>query len=69
MDQGLNFVPTAEKLNRYQIKKDLERLGRDIKLKMYYESELTPAFSESQAYKFPSNWTSIRDAQLELKRN
>ena len=33
LDKGLNFVPTPEKFDRYQIKKDLERLGRDIRLK------------------------------------
>ena len=57
MDKGLNFVPTPEKLDRYQTKKDLERLGRDIKLKMYYKSEPTSAFSENPAFKFLSNWT------------
>ena len=33
LDKGLNFIPTPEKFDRYQIKKDLERLGRDIRLK------------------------------------
>ena len=46
-DKGLNFIPTPEKFVRYQIKKDLERLGRDIKLKMYYKTEPTPVFPEN----------------------
>ena len=29
LDKGLNFIPTPRKLDRYQIKKDLEGLGRD----------------------------------------
>ena len=56
LDKGLNFVPTPEKLDRYQIKKDLERLGRDIILKIDYKTEPTPAFSEKPAFKVPSNW-------------
>ena len=67
LDKGLNFVPTPEKLDRYQIKKDLERLGRDIILKIDYKTEPTPAFSEKPAFKVPSNWPPpIRDVQLEL---
>ena len=57
LDKGLNFFPTPEKLDHYQIKKDLERLGKDIKLKMYYKTEPTPAFPERPAFKVPSNWT------------
>ena len=33
LGKGLNFAPTPEKLDRYQIKKDLERVGREISLK------------------------------------
>ena len=33
LDKELNFVPTPEKLDHYQIKKDLKPLGRDIKWK------------------------------------
>ena len=29
LDKGLNFVPTPEKLDRLQIRNDLEKLGRD----------------------------------------
>ena len=43
-----------------------ERLRRDIKVKMYYQAEPTPAFSEKPAFKVQSNWTSIPDTQLEL---
>ena len=42
LDKGLRFVPTPEKIDRYQIKMILSL--RDIKLKMYYETEPTPAF-------------------------
>ena len=67
LDKGLNFVPTPEKIDCYQIKKDLEHLERDIKLKMYYKTEPTSAFSKKPAFKVPSNWTlPIQDAQLEL---
>ena len=67
LDKGLNFVLTPEKLDHYQIKKDLECLGRNIKLKIYYKCEPTPEISEKPAFKVPPNWTpSIRDAQLEL---
>ena len=45
LDKGLSFVPTPEKLDCYQIKKDLERLERNIKLRMYYKTEPTLAFS------------------------
>ena len=67
MDKGVNFVPVTEKSDHYQIKKDLERLGRDIKLKMYHKNEPTPPFSEKPAFKISSNWIPpIQDAQLEL---
>ena len=58
LDKGLKFVVKPEKLDRYHIKKDLERLGRDIKLKMYYKTKPTPAFSEKPAFQGPSNWAS-----------
>ena len=67
LDKGLNFVPTPEKLDRLQIKNDLEKLGRDIKLRMFYQNDLSPSFSEKPAFKVPSSWTPpIRDVQLEL---
>ena len=67
LDKGLNFVPKPEKLDRYHIKKYFERLWRDIKLKISYKTEPTPALSEKPAFKDASNWTPpIRDAQLEL---
>ena len=43
-----------EKLDRLQIKNDLERLGRDIKLRMYFKDNPTPAFAEKKASKVPS---------------
>ena len=49
--KGLSFVPTPEKLDCYQIIKDLEHLWRDIKLKIYYKTEPTPALSEKPAFK------------------
>ena len=58
LDKGLNFVPTPEKLDRLQIKNDLEklgRLGRDIKLRMFYKNDLSPSFSEKPAFKVPSS--------------
>ena len=36
LDKGLNFVPTLEKLDSLQIKNDLEKLGTDIKLRIFY---------------------------------
>ena len=54
LEKGLSFVPTPEKIDKWQVKKDLEKLGRDIRLKMHY-------------LKVPSSWTSlIRDTQLEM---
>ena len=53
LDKGLSFVAAPEKLDRLQIKNDLEKLGR--------------TFSEKPAFKVPSSWTPpIRDVQLEL---
>ena len=49
------------------MKKDLEKLGWDICLKMHYLDEPTPAFSETPAFKVPSSWTPlISDTQLEM---
>ena len=41
LEKRLNFVPKSEKIDCYQIKKDLERRGRDNKLRMYYKTEPT----------------------------
>ena len=54
VDKGLNFIQTPEKLDRLQIKNDLERLGRDIKLRMYFKANPTPAFAEKPAFKVSS---------------
>ena len=55
LDKVLNLFPTPEKLNRLQIKNDhLERLGKNIKLGMYFKDNSTPAFSEKPAFKVPS---------------
>ena len=67
LEKGLSFVPTPEKIDKRQVKKDLEKLGRDIRLKMHYLDEPTHIFSETPAFKVPSSWTSlIRDTQLEM---
>ena len=62
LEKKLSFVPTPEKIEKWQVKKDLEKLGRDISLKMHYLDGPTPAFSETPAFKVPSSWTPlIRD--------
>ena len=67
LDKGLNIIPTAEKPDRLQIKNDLEKLGREIKLRILYQNDLSPSFSEKPAFKVPSSWTPpIRDVELEL---
>ena len=35
LSKGLSFVPTPERIDRYQLKNDLERFGRNIRLKMF----------------------------------
>ena len=59
LDKELNFVPTPEKLDRLQIKSDPEQLGRDIKLRMYFKDNPTPAFAEKLAFKVRSTWTPL----------
>ena len=49
----LNFVPTPEKLDRFQIKNDLELLGGEVKLKMYFKTEATKEFLEKPAFRVP----------------
>ena len=49
------------------MKKDLEKLGRGIRLKMHYLDEPTTAFSKTPVFKVPSSWTPlIRDTQIEI---
>ena len=55
----MTFVPTPEKIDRLQIKKDLEKFGRASRLKRYYANEPTPSFSEGPAFKVPSYWTPV----------
>ena len=67
LSRGLGFVPTPEKIDRCQIKRDLEKFGRNFRLKMYYLDQPTSAFSEVPVFRPPSNWTPlIRDTQLEI---
>ena len=67
LEKGLRFVPTLEKIDKWQSKKDLEKLRRDIRLKIHYLDEPSPAFSETPAFKVPPSWTPlIRDTQLEM---
>ena len=55
-------------MDKWQVKKALEKLGQDIRLKRYYLDEPTPAFSETPAFKVPSSWTPlIRGTQLETQ--
>ena len=36
LSKGLSFVPTPEKIDRWQVKNDLEKFGRNIRLKMHF---------------------------------
>ena len=36
-----------EKIDKWQVKKDLEKMGWDIPFKMHYLNDPTPAFSET----------------------
>ena len=61
------YVPTPEKIDRWQVKQDLEKFGRNFRLKIYYLDQPTPYFSETAAFRAPSNWAPIiRDVQLEM---
>ena len=65
--KGLGFVPTPEKINSWQLKNDLEKFGRNIRLRMHLENEVTPNFFESPSLRIPSNWTPyINDVYLEM---
>ena len=67
LEKGLSFVPPLEKIVKWQVKKDLEKLGWGICPEMRYLDEPTPTFSETPAFKVPSSWTPlIRDTQLEI---
>ena len=65
--KGLCFVPTPEKINRWQLKNGLEKFGRNIRLQMHFVSEVTPNFSKSPSFRIPSDWTPyINDVYLEM---
>ena len=67
LDKGSNFVPTPGKLDQFQIENDLERLGREIKLKMHFKTKSTVAFSEKAAFRVLSKLTPpIRGIQLKM---
>ena len=59
LSRGLGFVPTPEKIDRWQVKQDLEKFGRNLRLKIYYLDQPTPYFSETPAFRAPSNWIPI----------
>ena len=54
-EEGLNLVATPEKIEKWRVKKDLEKLGREIHLKMHYLNKPKPLISEVPAFKIPSN--------------
>ena len=65
--KGLRFVPTPEKINRWQLKNDFEKFGRNIRLRMHFPNVVTPNFFESPPFRIPSNWTPyINDVYLEM---
>ena len=67
LSRGLGFVPTPEKIDRGQLKQDLEKFGRNLRLKISYLGQPAPLFLETPAFRPPSNWMPlIRDTQLEL---
>ena len=67
LEKGLSFIPALEKVDKWQLEKDLGKLARDIRLKMHYLDEPTPAFSKTPAFMLASSWTPlICDTQLEI---
>ena len=36
LSKGLSFVPTTEKIDRWQVKNDLEKFGRNIRFKIHF---------------------------------
>ena len=62
LSKGLGFVLIPEISNRWQLKQDLEKFGRNLRLKMYYLDQPTPVFSETPAFRPPL----IRNTQFEL---
>ena len=67
MSRRLVFVRAPEKIDSRQLRQDLEKFGRNLRLKIYYLYEPTTSFSETLPFRPPSNWTQlIRDTQLAL---
>ena len=64
----MNYLTVKKpQLDRLQIKNNPEKLGRDIKMRMFYQNDLSPSVSEKPAFKVPSSQTPpIRDVQIEL---
>ena len=44
MSKGLGVLPTPEKIDYLQLKQDLKKIGRNVKLQMYYLDQPTPFF-------------------------
>ena len=55
LDKELNFVPTPEKLDRLQIKNDLERLVRDMYSEYILKTIQPKHLRKSQLSKFPQH--------------
>ena len=55
--KGFGFVPTPGKDNRLQLKNEVEKFGRNIRLRMHFANEVTSNFSKSALFQIPSNWT------------
>ena len=67
LSKNLSFVPTPEKIDRWQVKNNLTKFGRNIRSTMYFLNEPSPSFSEVLAFKTPSKWTpNIKDTHLVL---
>ena len=52
----MNYLTVKKpQLDRLQIKNNPEKLGRDIKMRMFYQNDLSPSVSEKPAFKVPSS--------------
>ena len=69
LSKGLKFCPTPEKIDIYQLRKDIREYIRRIRLKEYFYSEenVDGDFSEMPSFRSKSNWSPDRNRELAIE--
>ena len=56
LEKGLDYAPIQNKVNRSELKQHFDEFSRKIRLKWYFQNEVTEDFSKTPSFKSKSSW-------------